>query len=231
MLTISMKWSCVPGFVALLRVGSADTPTAGPCRIKGAALAFGVSALVDPRVPFQDTAEVFLGFGGIAAGILHCPFATSFLTASRFGGIQRVLRDWKQSFPRLARVGCGPRGRPQKPRLAPQTGAGANLRLARQSSGRNIDSCPSDPPQNAALYTERGLRELPLREFARVRADLSGAAALNPKDMVAYYHLGLAHYFLGEFTQAVDAFHHAVETAPNTDERINRFRRPCSRRR
>jgi tetratricopeptide (TPR) repeat protein len=49
--------------------------------------------------------------------------------------------------------------------------------------------------------------------------------------MVAYYHLGLAHYFLGEFTQAVDAFHHAVETAPNTDERINRFRRPCSRRR
>jgi tetratricopeptide (TPR) repeat protein len=39
--------------------------------------------------------------------------------------------------------------------------------------------------------------------------------------MAAYYHLGLAHYFLGEFGQAADAFRHAVETAPNTDERIN----------
>ena len=76
-------------------------------------------------------------------------------------------------------------------------------------------------PQNADLYTERGHRELPLREFARARTDLSRAAALNPKNMAAYYHLGLAHYFLGEFTPAADAFRHAVETAPNTDERIN----------
>ena len=76
-------------------------------------------------------------------------------------------------------------------------------------------------PQNADLYTERGHRELPLREFARARADLSRATALNPKNMAAYYHLGLAHYFLGEFTQAAGAFRHAVETAPDTDERIN----------
>src|SRR5271157_3856458 len=39
--------------------------------------------------------------------------------------------------------------------------------------------------------------------------------------MAAYYHLGLAHYFLGEFPQAADSFRHAVDTAPNTDERIN----------
>ena len=76
-------------------------------------------------------------------------------------------------------------------------------------------------PENADLYIERGHRELPLREFAKARADLSRAAALNPKSMAAYYHLGLAHYFLGEFTPAADAFRHAVETAPNTDERIN----------
>jgi len=76
-------------------------------------------------------------------------------------------------------------------------------------------------PENADLYIERGHRELPLREFARARDDLSRAAALNPKNMAAYYHLGLAHYFLGEFTHAADAFRHAVETAPNTDERIN----------
>jgi tetratricopeptide (TPR) repeat protein len=76
-------------------------------------------------------------------------------------------------------------------------------------------------PQSADLYTERGHRELPLREFARARTDLSRAVALNPKIMAAYYHLGLAHFFLGEFSPAADAFRHAVETAPNTDERIN----------
>jgi tetratricopeptide (TPR) repeat protein len=76
-------------------------------------------------------------------------------------------------------------------------------------------------PDNADLYTERGHRELPLREFTRARADLSRAAALNPKIMAAYYHLGLAHFFLGEFAASADAFRHAVENAPNSDERIN----------
>lgn len=76
-------------------------------------------------------------------------------------------------------------------------------------------------PQDAGLYVERGHRELPLREFTKARADLSRAAKLDPKNMAAYYHLGLAHYFLGEFAAAADAFGNAVETAPNTDERIN----------
>ena len=76
-------------------------------------------------------------------------------------------------------------------------------------------------PRSAEFYTERGHRELPLRDFARARADLTQAAALDPKNMAAYYHLGLAHYFLGEFPQAAGAFRQAVETAPNTDERIN----------
>jgi tetratricopeptide (TPR) repeat protein len=76
-------------------------------------------------------------------------------------------------------------------------------------------------PRNAALYTARGHREVPLRQFAQARADLSRAAELDPKNMEAYYHLGLAHYFLGEFSPAADAFQHAVQTAPNTDEIIN----------
>jgi Flp pilus assembly protein TadD len=76
-------------------------------------------------------------------------------------------------------------------------------------------------PQNAELYTERGHRYLPLREFTRARSDLTRASTLNPKNMAAWYHLGLAHYFLGEFAPAADAFRHAVETAPNTDEVIN----------
>ena len=76
-------------------------------------------------------------------------------------------------------------------------------------------------PNNAALLTERGHRELPLRQFAKARADLSKAAELDPKRMEAFYHLGLSHYFLGEFAAAADAFRHSVELAPNTDERIN----------
>lgn len=60
-----------------------------------------------------------------------------------------------------------------------------------------------------------------MREFAEARADLERAVALNPKKMDAYYHLGLAHYFLGEFDGAAEAFRHAVDLAPDTDERIN----------
>jgi len=76
-------------------------------------------------------------------------------------------------------------------------------------------------PGNADIYTERGHRELPLRDFKHALADLNHAVALNPKKMDAYYHLSLAHYFLGEFQEAGKAFRHAVDLAPNLDERIN----------
>lgn len=76
-------------------------------------------------------------------------------------------------------------------------------------------------PDRADLLTERGHRELPLREFEKARTDLSRAVKIDPNNMAGYYHLGLAHYFLGEFAEAADAFRAAVKTAPNTDERIN----------
>src|SRR5487761_2227385 len=65
-------------------------------------------------------------------------------------------------------------------------------------------------PDNAAYLTERGHRYLPLREFAKARADLKRASAIDPKNMAAWYHLGLSHYFLNEFSDAADAFAHAV---------------------
>jgi tetratricopeptide (TPR) repeat protein len=76
-------------------------------------------------------------------------------------------------------------------------------------------------PNDAALLTERGHRQLPMRQFAKARADLSRAVEIDPKRMDAYYHLGLSHYFLGEFAASAEAFRHAVEFAPNDDERIN----------
>ena len=74
---------------------------------------------------------------------------------------------------------------------------------------------------NSAALLERGHRELGLREFAQARDDLKRAMTLDPKKVDVYYHLGLAHYFLGEFEKSAEAFRHAVDLAPNTDSRIN----------
>ena len=76
-------------------------------------------------------------------------------------------------------------------------------------------------PNDAALLTERGHRELPLREFARAAADLNRAVEIDANRVDAYYHLGLAHYFQGHFSAAADAFRKAAQHAPNTDEIIN----------
>lgn len=76
-------------------------------------------------------------------------------------------------------------------------------------------------PNDIDLYTERGHRYLPLREFKKAKADLEHAASLKSTNMATYYHLGLSHYFLNEFSDAADAFAHAVAIAPNTDEKIN----------
>jgi tetratricopeptide (TPR) repeat protein len=76
-------------------------------------------------------------------------------------------------------------------------------------------------PQNAALYLERGHRELALLKFAEAESDLDRALSLDPQLPDAYYHLGLAHYFRGEFAQAADAFQHSVDSAQKTEDLIN----------
>jgi tetratricopeptide (TPR) repeat protein len=76
-------------------------------------------------------------------------------------------------------------------------------------------------PDDAGLLIERGHRELPLREYARAAADLNRGSQLDANRMDAWYHLGLAHYFQGEFAAAADAFRQAVAHAPNSDEVIN----------
>src|ERR1051326_7239 len=66
-------------------------------------------------------------------------------------------------------------------------------------------------PKDAVLLTERGHRELPLREFAKAAADLKLSASVDPHRMETFYHLGLAHYFQGEFREAAEAFGKAVQ--------------------
>jgi tetratricopeptide (TPR) repeat protein len=76
-------------------------------------------------------------------------------------------------------------------------------------------------PNNPDLLIERGHRELGLRQFTLAQKDLDRAAALDPKKIEAFYHLGLAHYFQGQFDQAADAFRKALRLAPNNNNLID----------
>ncbi|HXW54151.1 MAG TPA: tetratricopeptide repeat protein [Candidatus Cybelea sp.] len=76
-------------------------------------------------------------------------------------------------------------------------------------------------PDNPDLLIERGHRELGLRQFALAQRDLDRAAALDPKKIDAFYHLGLAHYFQGQFDQAADAFRIALRLAANNNSVID----------
>jgi len=74
---------------------------------------------------------------------------------------------------------------------------------------------------NADLYLERGHRELGLREFGKAETDLSRAAELDPKKLDSFYHLGLAHYFLGKFRPAADALQRALNLSQSSDSVID----------
>lgn len=76
-------------------------------------------------------------------------------------------------------------------------------------------------PKNADLYIERGHRELGLREFVIAQRDLQRAATLDPTKLDAFYHLGLAHYFQGQFSAAALAFQKARALAKTDDSLID----------
>jgi tetratricopeptide (TPR) repeat protein len=72
-------------------------------------------------------------------------------------------------------------------------------------------------PNNGTLLVERGHYELGLREFAAAKRDLKRASELTPDVQEVFYHLGLAHYFLGEFVDAGAAFGKARDLSKNDD--------------
>jgi tetratricopeptide (TPR) repeat protein len=76
-------------------------------------------------------------------------------------------------------------------------------------------------PGNGDLYLERGHRELGLRQFAAAREDLELAAQLIRTNNDVFYHLGLSHYFVGEFKEAAQGFGRACELAKTTDNLID----------
>jgi tetratricopeptide (TPR) repeat protein len=78
-----------------------------------------------------------------------------------------------------------------------------------------------DAPNNGTLLLERGHYELGLREFAAAKRDLKHAAEATPDVQEVFYHLGLAHYFLGEFADAGAAFGKARDLSKNDDSVIS----------
>lgn len=76
-------------------------------------------------------------------------------------------------------------------------------------------------PNDVDLLIERGHREVGLREFAAAQRDLQRAASLNQERLGAFYHLGLAHYFQGQFSAAADSFRKALALATSNDDVID----------
>lgn len=100
----------------------------------------------------------------------------------------------------------------------------SKAQAARRQYREAVDTCTSGlkiAPQNAGLYLERGHRELGLRDFRSALADLNRAVALNPKQLDEHYHLGLAHYFLGQFAEAAQSFRRALSLAQSSDSVID----------
>ena len=74
-------------------------------------------------------------------------------------------------------------------------------------------------PGNALLYRDRGHRYISTRQFDRALADLEKGARLDERNYGVWYHLGLAHYLLGDFAQAAAAFERCRGLAA-TDENL-----------
>src|SRR4030042_5514189 len=75
-------------------------------------------------------------------------------------------------------------------------------------------------PGEAMLYRHRGHRYISIREFGKAASDMAQAAALNDKDFDIWYHLGLAHYLLGDFDKARAAYESCLKVSAGGDSKI-----------
>ena len=96
-------------------------------------------------------------------------------------------------------------------------------------------------PSDARMLRHRGHRYLTTRQFEKAIADFTRAAALvqgrpdevepdgqpNAKNIPTstlktniYYHLGLAHYLVGDFAKAADAYRLCMEHSKNADMQV-----------
>jgi tetratricopeptide (TPR) repeat protein len=75
-------------------------------------------------------------------------------------------------------------------------------------------------PDHAMLYRHRGHRYISVREFKKAVDDLTLASQLDDRSFDIWYHLGLAHYLLGEFEKASSAYESCLKVSEDDDSKI-----------
>ncbi len=113
--------------------------------------------------------------------------------------------------------------------LANDPGSASAVALSKAQAGRREyqEAVKTDTaalatyPSDADLLLERGHRELGLREFAIAQKDLEAAIAADPTKLDSHYHLGLAHYFQGQFDQAAHHLRQARDLSKSDDSLID----------
>ena len=78
--------------------------------------------------------------------------------------------------------------------------------------------------QDAYVYATVAVAtvKLELKDLEGARKDLEMAAKLAPEMLDAHYHLGLSHYFVGDFKRAAVEFDRARALAKTDDSLIDR---------
>lgn len=110
---------------------------------------------------------------------------------------------------------------PKNPKLALALSlAEANRKQYREAVATDTKGLAASP-DDVSLLIERGHREVGLREFVAAQRDLQRAATLDPRQSAAFYHLGLAHYFRGQFREAAASFRRALALARTDDDKID----------
>ncbi|HEY6842605.1 MAG TPA: tetratricopeptide repeat protein [Thermoanaerobaculia bacterium] len=75
-------------------------------------------------------------------------------------------------------------------------------------------------PNDARLYLARGHRFINVRRFSAAVNDLQSASLLDRHNRDILYHLGLAHYLLGEFDQALAAYTQCLRLSTAPDDLV-----------
>ncbi len=75
-------------------------------------------------------------------------------------------------------------------------------------------------PDHAMLYRHRGHRYISVRDFKKAVDDLTLASQLDDRSFDIWYHLGLAHYLLGDFERASAAYESCLNVSEDDDSKI-----------
>lgn len=75
-------------------------------------------------------------------------------------------------------------------------------------------------PDYALLFRHRGHRYISIRKFDKAVVDLTRASELNDHDFDIWYHLGLAHFLMGEFDEALHAYQSCMKVTEDDDSKL-----------